>query len=409
MTRNRCVSAAVAAAVVAAAPAGAALADPVQPSLLQAIEGGRPILDLRPRYEQVDQNGLFREAEAFTLRTQLGWRTAAWRRLVAQVEMENVVDLDGQRYNSTLNGKTAYPVVGDPPTTELHVAELQWTPVRDLSATVGRQRINLDDQRFIGTVNWRQDEQTFDAARVDGALGRFSLTYIYLEHIDRPFAQAQDWSSDSHALNVRFAAAPALKLEGFGYAFDFRQSPANSTQTYGATASGQVQLAPVKLTYAATYARQQPYRNNPGRFGLNYWHGQLAGSAGPWSVKADYEVLGGDGVHGFATPLATLHAFQGWADVFLTTPAKGVRDASLSLDFKPALKLPALSHPELFIRYDVFKADTDGSSLGREWDAMATAQLAPHLTGLVELADYQGPARGPASRTKVWVGLEFRL
>ncbi|HEX4098395.1 MAG TPA: alginate export family protein, partial [Caulobacteraceae bacterium] len=297
-------AAAAAAALATMTPATAALADAADPSLLQAIEGGKLILDLRPRYEQVDQDGLFREAKAFTLRTQLGWRTESWRNLVAQVEMENVADLDGQHFNSTINGKTSYPAIPDPPTTELHVAQLQWTPDQDVTITAGRQRVDLDDQRFIGTVNWRQDEQTFDAARLDGQLGRFSLTYVYLEQINRPFAEALDWRSDSHALNLYFTAAPTLRLEGFGYLFDFRESPANSTQTYGAKASGRLPLGPLKLIYAATYARQEPYGTNPGRFGLDYWHAELTGAAGPVSVTADYEVLGGDGSHGFGTPLA---------------------------------------------------------------------------------------------------------
>jgi hypothetical protein len=38
---------------------------------------------------------------------------------------------------------------------------------RALTVTLGRQRVNLDDQRFIGAAAWRQHEQTFDAARAE--------------------------------------------------------------------------------------------------------------------------------------------------------------------------------------------------------------------------------------------------
>ena len=44
-------------------------------------------------------------------------------------------------------------------------------------------------------------------------------------------------------------------------------------------------------------------------------------------LKFDYEVLEGDGRGSFITPLATAHAFQGWADRFLTTPLDGIKDA----------------------------------------------------------------------------------
>jgi hypothetical protein len=401
--------AALAAGTAQAAPVGATAPPGAEPSLLQAIAAGSILIDLRPRYEGVDQAGIAKRADAYTLRTQLGWRTAPWHDLTAELGFENVAVLGGQHYNSTINGKTQYPVIGDPPTTELHVAQIGWTPDPNISAVVGRQRINLDDQRFIGTANWRQDEQSFDAARLDARLGRFSLTYVYLERINRVYAQALNWNSDSHALNAYYTLGQPLRLEGFYYAFDFRQAPANSSLTYGGRLSGQLQLPPLRLSYAATYGRQEPYGNNPAQFGLNYWHGELTGGWSMFSVKADYEVLGGDGAHGFSTPLATLHIFQGWADVFLTTPAKGIRDANLSLDIRPPFALQHLANPEFFVRYNDFEADTDGSSLGHEWDVMATAQIAPHLTGLVKFADYRGPVLGPASRTKVWVGCEFRM
>ena len=58
--------------------------------LIEAIAAGKPILELRPRYENVDQANLARDAEAFTLRTHLGWETAAWNGFKALVELEDV-------------------------------------------------------------------------------------------------------------------------------------------------------------------------------------------------------------------------------------------------------------------------------------------------------------------------------
>ena len=43
-------------------------------------------------------------------------------------------------------------------------------PARRTLVTTGRQRINLDDQRFVGSSGWRQNEQTFDAARVEATI-----------------------------------------------------------------------------------------------------------------------------------------------------------------------------------------------------------------------------------------------
>ncbi len=380
-----------------------------KPTPSEAISAGKLILEVRPRYEFVDQAGIAKNANAYTVRTRLGWETGDFRGFKALIEMEDVRAVGGQKYNSTVNGRTTYPVVGDPPVTELNRAQLSWTPSANFSAVVGRQRINLDDQRFIGAAAWRQDEQTFDAVRLDGSYGRLKATYIYLDKINRVFGEKLDWDSDSHAFNATYALAEPLKLQGFLYALNFKQSPANSTVTYGVRATGQMWVSLVKLAYAGSYAHQRDYRSNPGTFGLDYWSGEVAGTFDIYTLKANYEVLGGDGVRGFGTPLATLHAFQGWADVFLTTPTKGIKDANLSLTVRPRLKAKYLYNLEFFGRYNDFHTDVGSAGLGHEWDLQASAAINPKLTALVKLADYHGPALGPASRTKVWVGFEYKL
>ena len=65
-------------------------------------------------------------------------------------------------YNSTTNGKTTYPAVADPETYEINRLQLTNTRIPMTTVTLGRQRIVLDDQRFVGNVGWRQNEQTFD-------------------------------------------------------------------------------------------------------------------------------------------------------------------------------------------------------------------------------------------------------
>ena len=386
---------------------GTALAEPGA-GLVDAVKAGKLILDLRPRYEFVDQDNFAANADAFTVRTQLGWETGTWNHLKALVEFEDVRAVGGQRFNSTTNGKVAYPVVADPNITELNRAQIAWTPSRSFSATVGRQIVAIDDQRFIGAAAWRQDTQTFDAARADFKSGPFSASYVYIDRVNRVFAQAQDWDSDSHMINAAWAVAAPLRIEGFLYALDFKQSPANSTLTYGARVSGKLSAAPVTLTYAGAYAHQREYRNNPASFALNYWSATLAGSWEAFTLTGNYEVLEGNGARGFATPLATLHAFQGWADVFLTTPADGIKDANVALAIKPPLKLEHLSNVVLTGVYHDFTAARGGADLGREVDLQATAAITKQVSGLIKFADYDGVV-GLPSRRKVWVGLEFKL
>jgi hypothetical protein len=119
-------------------------------------------------------------------------------------------------------------------------------------------------------------------------------------------------------------------------------------------------------------------------------------------------VLDGNGVRGFATPLASLHPFQGWADVFLTTPANGIKDANLALAIKPKLKLGPLSNIVLTGAYHDFKVQRGGGALGSEVDIQISTAITKQLSAMIKFADYDGVPGFP-SRQKVWLGLEFKL
>lgn len=389
-----------------AASAGTAHAQ--DPTLTGAIAAGKPILEIRPRYESVDQASFARDAEAFTVRTRLGWETGAWNGLKALIEFEDVRQLGDEDYNSGINGKTLYPIIADPEVTELNRLQIAWTPNKTFGAALGRQRIVFDDQRFIGNVGWRQDEQTFDALRADLAGGKFKAALVYVDQVNRIAAEAQDWDSESWLANAAYAGPDAFKPTAFVYALDFDNSRANSNITYGVRATGKAKLDPVVLAYSATYAHQTDYGKNPASFDLDYWGGDIAATYKIVTVKAGYESLEGNGLRGFATPLATLHAFQGWADAFLVTPANGINDANLTLTVKPPLKLAYLSNIELTARGHSFEAERGGADLGDEIDLLASAAITKQLTVLAKYADYDGAPGFPA-RTKFWFGFEFKL
>lgn len=377
-------------------------------TISDAIGAGKLILEERLRYEDVDQTGFAREAQALTLRTHLGWETGSWENLKGAVEFEDVRHIGATRYNTTINGKTTYPTIADPDVTELDRLQLTWTPVQNFSATAGRQRVVIDDQRFIGSANWRQDDQTFDAVRLDGGMGRFKAVYIYLDKINRTVAQAADWDSNSHAFAGTYAFSDALKAEGFVYALDLKQAPALSTETVGVRVTGQTWLSLYRLDYAASYADQRNYGLNPGHYHLPYWTAEVAGTYDIFQAKLNYESLGSDGKHGFSTPLATLHIFQGWADAFTTTPARGVDDLNLSATISPRMKWDYAFNWQLFVRHHDFSYATGGGSLGHEWDASVQANITPKLVALLKYADYQGVV-GVAGRRKLWVQLDYNF
>ncbi len=407
MTRRPCVFG-FAAASLAFAGLSPAAALAQNATISDAIGAGKLILEERLRNEDVDQAPFLRDAQALTLRTHLGWETGAWDNLKAAVEFEDVRHLGAVHYNTTINGKTLYPTVADPDVTELDRLQLTWTPVQQLSATVGRQRITMDDQRFLGAANWRQDDQTFDAGRVDGAFGRFKATYIYLNKINRTVGQAADWNSNSHAFAGYYALSDALKAEAFVYALDLHQAPALSTETVGGRITGQTWVSLYRLDYAASYADQRNYGLNAAHYHVPYWTAELAGTFDIFQAKLNYESLGSDGTHGFSTPLATLHIFQGWADAFTTTPAKGVDDLNVSATVSPRWKWTYLYNFAFFARHHDFSVAKGSGSLGHEWDASAQANITPKLVGLLKYADFEGVPT-VASRRKLWVQLDYNF
>lgn len=382
--------------------AAPALAAPASPP-------GDIILDARLRYETVSQDGFAKDAQALTLRTRLGYETPAWQGFKVLAEIGNVTALDS-RYNSTTNRKVGYPVVGDPKVTQLNRAQVSWNG-HGADAVVGRQRIVLGNARFVGNAGFRQTEQTFDAAKfVVRPTKDLTVTYAYIDRVHRVFGRHSSqgaWDSDSHLLQADLKT-PAGVATGYTYLLAFDNAPTQSGATSGVRFSGSRPLRPgLALTYEAEVARQTDYRNSPTSFDLGYLE-LGAGLKGPvhWA-SVGVERLDGDGRRGFQTPLATLFAYQGWADVFLTTPPAGVRDLNLSVG--TTVKVGPGARPVKFQAAAHDFTDDDGSRrCGRELDLLAAVPLNRLLTAEVRTAVFDGARPGFADRHKVWLTLEAK-
>lgn len=404
-TRNSLHAALVASCLLAPSVLSAAEPPPAPTSLTDAIAKGKVSLNLRARYEGVEQTAL-RDAEAFTLRTRLGFTTAPLNGFKAMVEAENITALDGDRYSQAgLNpGGAGRAVVADPEGTEINQAFLAYTTGKT-TLIGGRQRIVYDNARFVGDVGWRQNAQTFDAVTLtDKSIDKLSLNYGYLYQINRVFGDRHvqgDWESDSHVLNASYSGLRGGTLTGYAYLLDFDNAAVNSSATYGLSLTGTPALnQDLKLSYRAEYATQSDYGNSALNYSTDYLNGELALVAKPGLFGLGYEVLGTDNNVGFKTPLATLHAFNGWADVFLVTPAGGLRDKYL----KAGVNLPAGMN--LLAFYRDYETDT-GIALGQELDVQLSFKLGKSFTGLVKYADFDRDSVTVPDVKKFWVQVEF--
>jgi hypothetical protein len=396
--------------------AAAAQADGLDP-LMGAFGETKFLADARLRFESVDQEPLAEEASAMTLRARLGFDTGkAWGTSLL-VEGDAIWPLITD-YNSTTNGKTIYPVVADPEGYEINRLQLTNTSIVDTTITLGRQRIVLDDHRFVGNVGWRQNEQTFDALRVvNKHIPNVTIDVSYVNQVNRifgpeglPGANDGRFTGDTVLANLAWQL-PLGKLTGFGYLVEFEQLPVpvrDTTQTYGLRFQGEKPLAKIKLGYIASWATQSDRGANPLDFSNKYYLGELTGTFRQYSAGAGIEVLEGDGIKGFTTPLATLHKFQGWADKFLATPVNGLEDKYINLGYlkKGFGPLETLSVALSWHDYD---SERLSINYGQELNLQLQGKFR-RFTGTLKYADYSAATTTPVAvrdTSKFWAQLDF--
>lgn len=376
-----------------------------------------PIIDARLRYEGVDTPTL--DADAVTLRIRAGAELKHKSGLSVLAEAEGTLALNSE-YNALpfaiadTQRRPGYAVVADPMNVELNRLQVQYKSKR-VTVTLGRQRINLDDQRWVGAVGWRQNEQTFDAVRGEAKLGPVSLdgTFAISQRtifgVDAGPRTAFD--GDFVFLGAGVKVGP-VQLKAFSYLLNY--DPAEQlgalaignadTQTYGLQATTSFKLSPkATLNLTASYARQFDWKSNPVNYSAEYVTAEAGLGFGPLGITVGYEKLGADNGRAVQTPLATLHKFNGWADLFLTTPTGGLEDwyGGAAIKFPKVKALPGLNATVTWHR---FESDAGSLHYGDEWDASLGFKLG-RVGLLIKCADYNADLLGADTR-KLWLQLE---
>ena len=371
--------------------------------LAKAVADGKTSLGFRYRVEHVAQDGIDEDALASTARARLTWNSAQTDNFTFGIETDYSLILGIEDFNSTTNGRTEYPVVADPKGFDLNQAFVKYAN-GDTTVTVGRQRINHGGQRILGGVAYRQNEQTYDALRIQGKAGAIDLDYSYIHNINRIFgpgdaAQPGDWYGNSHAFRATASSADGHSVAGFAYLFDLSNAngPPNSNATYGMDYQGKFDT----VTLSAAIARQSDYADNPMSYDALYYSVQGAATLGSVTLTGAIEVLGSDdGAAGFRTPVATLHKFQGWTDRFLATPAMGVRDTWVSVAGKVGdATVTGVLHD--------FQADDGGADYGSEIGLAITYPVRDNLSFLFKTAQYSADEH-LSDITKLWLMLDWK-
>lgn len=370
----------------------------------ECLTEGKIVLDLRARAEFVDQEGFDQDAKASTARLRLGFTSGTVFHLQAHVDFETVQDVFDDDYNSTDNGRTDYPVVTDPKDTEVNQAWIIFDGWKENQFKIGRQRIKLDNDRFVGNVGWRQNEQTFDAySWINHTLPKTQLLFSWIHNVNRIFGEHH--SAGRGDLDVRTLITHATVTTDLGTAvlyghwIENRDAPDTSHRNLGLRWSGKCDITEASsLRYALEYADQADFQDGHAAIGADYLHGHVDLAHSNLSFGLGTEIMGGDGTHGFATPLATLHAFDGWADMFLNTPANGIKDSYAAVTYKTQCH----DWPTTFkVVYHDFRSDAFSQDYGSEWDAFGQCNLTQNMDIMLKVAAYSADLFA-VDTTKLW-------
>lgn len=363
----------------------------------EALTGGKAKGDIRLRYESVDND--VTDSDGLTIRTRLGYQTGEISGFSAYVEFEDVSDVAGVDDEDGL--------IPDPEVTEIDQSYIQYK--NDMvTAKLGRQVITLDGHRHVGHVGWRQDRQTFDALRVSlKPAEKMTLDLIHINRRNRIFGEAADAQSDDYLINASYAT-PIGKLVGYGYLLD-DEARNEQSDTFGFSFTGKTG-GDVKFLYAAEFATQE-ITVGEAEFDTEYTFLEAGVAVSGVTVKLGYEVLGSDdGMASFTTPLATLHKFNGWGDIFLggtfnpVAMPNGLEDLYVSVGGKVAgTKLAAIYHD--------FSANEGSTDYGSELDLVAAKKFGKHYNAGVKYSMYSDDgftgAAGDIDKLWVWVGASF--
>jgi len=397
-----------------------AIADDVTKSIEDALKfgnGGAVKFDLNYRYENVNQNnvkapplrgiplpaaGQPDTANGNTLRLRLGLLSPVFYGLQGYAEYQGNLAMQ-EDYNSLRNNNIGNSVIADPEESELDQLWISYAGIPDTVIKGGRQVIQLDDQRFIGNVGWRQLQQTFDSALITNkSINNLTINAGYIGKAKTITATNEGLTAP--ILNVNYKFGDYGNLVGYAYWLDFTDPDVyfKSNQSYGIRFVNSEKpkkfFEHYSFLYTAEWSIQSDYQNSPKDYTANRWNLMGGFSAYMFSFQGAMEQLDGVGKNkAFQTPLGTNFAFQGWADQFLVTPDDGIRDVFGTVTTK-------LDNDSIILSgiYHNFYDDTGNIHYGKEWDFRAIKKFGKHYSLLAQYAYYDADQYNTDTQ-KIWL------
>lgn len=330
-----------------------------------------------------------------------------------------------------------------------------------LSFKIGRQTVIYDNHRWVGDVIWRGNNVAMDAFRVDKTLGKLGISYTYVDKVKRLFGPDSifnEWEmDDSHLINISYKLPQFNgKLVAYGYLLDFDDNPRTpfpegtgmappfvgpvsfDSETYGVRFTGRHEFSDtLDIQSELEYANQDPTDDSISalddndyyniEFGIRFG-GTRVDNLGfmpigepTYQIRVGYEVLESNGANALQTPLATVHAFNGWADKFVAapggsaTPLGGIEDTSVTLTIL-GLMGNKIGKNKLVINYHDYSTDRSYmsgnnriSDYGDEWGVLWGKPFKGKFLFAIKYTDFESEDGFSTDTKKFWTLLQYRF
>jgi hypothetical protein len=338
----------------------------------------------RFRYQQVDDT-IRGNAIANTLKLRLSADWQVNESFLFFTQADYVHGFNDDKYNSIAISRPTSPI---PETLggELNQAWVKYSNENDWSVIIGRQSLGLDNERHISSLEFWQNDQTFDALTITyNDSTDWDVSYAYISKVNRifgndadailppqdirfeqnpkrPFLELGNHSHNSHLFNVKYKPNRFIDLTVYAYLLDNKTATQLSSDTLGIRIKGEAKPGLVKYGYTAEVAHQSTASNSAWDFSGYYVFAELSAQYKSHQIALAHERLGEDKGFAFATSLGNNHLFLGWADIFSSyLNTDGIRDTFVTYRGRDAkLRWRVVAH-----QYD---SDSTGTTAGHELD-----------------------------------------
>lgn len=361
---------------------------------------GKFNINSRTRFEVFNDNKSPSDhRDGFSESVRYGYTTETFNGFNAMVEGETVTRLGGDHDD-------IHPLDDAGDGTDFNQFWLGYENEDYGKAKIGRQIYILDDSRFIGNVGWRQNMQTFDAATaVFTGVENLTVHGFYMDSVNR--VNSDSTTLDTSGANANYKLCDSLSLTGFYYHIKSSEAEGFSSDTLGLRATGKYMVDEVSLAYAFSYAHQEDNSQSSADVDADYWAGDLSATIEALTVGAGFEILG----DGFRTPLATVHKFNGYADVFL--PVNGLANGLQDLYVYAGYKIPVWDEKTIPVKvvYHSFDPDNGSVDYGDEIDLVASYKVNEYVTLVTKygyyMADDEFAGAGGADKSMFTFDVNF--